>query len=115
MQGQASGLVVWVNTMPTRSELVKQVESLSACELVKQAKLYGLCKDSIFLSVFSHIITHLGCLDSLILRPPGADCVCTALSCNVGCFDIRCGDKSALVGCIGLTALFKEPLEHGFR
>ena len=37
------------------------------------------------------------------------DCVHTALSCNVGCFNIRCGDKPALVGCIGLPALIKEP------
>lgn len=44
-----------------------------------------------------------------------ADCVHTALSCNVGSFSTECRDKPGLVGGIAVAAFIKKPLEHEFR
>ena len=44
-----------------------------------------------------------------------ADCVHTALSCNIGSFGTECRDKPALAGGIAVAAFIKTPLEHGFR
>ena len=44
-----------------------------------------------------------------------ADCVHTALSCNIGSFSTECRGKPALVDRMAVAAFIKKPLEHGFR
>ena len=113
----------------------------SVCGLIEPAWRYDRWDKTSILSVLGHIIEHPGA-SILILRPPAAlacphyygislpttdrntlnlgdcfcaDCVHTALSCNVGSFSTECRDKSGLAGGIAVAAFIKKPLEHGFR
>ena len=113
----------------------------SVCGLIEPAWRYDRWEKTTILSVLT-ILSRTPGASILILRPPAAlacphyygislpttdrntlnlgdcfcaDCVHTALSCNVGSFGTECRDKPALAGGIAVAAFIKTPLEHGFR